>query len=60
MSAALVIAQFVLQYGFPAALRLIELSRKPDPTLADWQALFEIADKKSYDDYIAGPTVPKP
>lgn len=51
------IAQFAVQYGIPAAQELIALLKKPDATIADVEALF--AKVKSYDSYNI-PNLPVP
>ena len=53
LETAVTIAGFVIKYGVPAFIRLIEICKKPDPTIEDWLAVFSIT-KKSYDDYLAG------
>lgn len=41
--AILVILQYAVQYGIPAALEIVKLFQKPNPTLADWEAAFAVA-----------------
>ncbi len=36
MAIAIIIAQFAIQYGIPAASELAALFEKPNPTAADW------------------------
>ena len=55
METAIVIAQFAIKYGIPAAESLVEMFRKPEPTLADWSVVFDKA-KKSYEQY--APPIP--
>lgn len=46
------IVQFALQYGIPAARKLVELFHTEKPTTEQWEAVFAPAEK-SYGDYIA-------
>lgn len=51
---------FAVQYGIPAALKIIDLMKKKDATIEDVQAAFQAA-HKSYSDYEnlpEGSTVP--
>jgi hypothetical protein len=50
---AALIVQALIQYGPAAALAIKNVLSKPDPTQADWDAVFAVATQKSYDDYIA-------
>lgn len=52
-AAALIIIQALLQYGPAAALAIKNILSKPDPSQADWDAVFAAATQKSYDDYTA-------
>lgn len=52
-----IIAQFAIQYGIPAALKLVALFEKKDATVEDVKAAFALA-HKSYEEYIAV-TAPK-
>lgn len=52
MNTAIIIAQFILQYGLPAFQKIIELtSQKTEPTPEQWAAVWALAEK-SYEDYI--------
>ena len=44
---SLLIVETFLRYGVPAALKVIEIFNKPDPTLADWNSLFELSQKSN-------------
>lgn len=46
----ILVAQILLKYGPVVAEELAVLFHAPDPTLADWQALF--AKVKTYEDYV--------
>jgi hypothetical protein len=48
-----IVIQALLQYGPAAALAIKNILSKPEPTQADWDAVFAAATQKSYDDYIA-------
>jgi hypothetical protein len=52
----LVVAQLLLKYGVDAARSFVLLFQKGDPTIEDWNALFDKV--KTYEDY--APPVPKP
>lgn len=52
------IANFAIQFGFPAALKLIALFEKKDATVEDVKAAFALA-HKSYEDYVNGTALPK-
>jgi hypothetical protein len=41
------ILEFALKYGIPAARQIVELARKPEPTLEDWNLLFDRATEHS-------------
>lgn len=41
--AILLIVQYALQFGIPAALEIVKLFQKTNPTLADWEAAFAVA-----------------
>ena len=43
MATALIIANFALTYGIPAAQELVALFDKPNPTAADWALVFNKA-----------------
>lgn len=43
MATAIIIAQFAIQYGIPAAQELAALFEKPNPTAADWALVFNKA-----------------
>jgi hypothetical protein len=43
MATAIIIAQFAIQYGIPAAQELTALFQKPNPTVADWQVVWDKA-----------------
>lgn len=45
-----ILAQFAIQFGLPAALKLIDLYRKRDATIEDVHAAFSAA-YKSYEEY---------
>lgn len=51
--ATLLIAEALIKYGPALAKALIAIFKKDNPTEADWNALFAVAEK-SYDDYVAG------
>lgn len=51
MSEGLIIAQFALQYGIPAARELLALLRTPNPTAEQWQKVWDTAEK-GYDTYL--------
>ena len=51
------IAGFITKYGIPAFKELLKVLRKPDPTDADWQAVWDRAEKP-FDD--RGPITPSP
>ena len=53
MNTALIvtIAQYAIKYGIPAAQELIKLFKKADPTVEDWEKVFDLS-KKSYEDYV--------
>jgi hypothetical protein len=53
-----IIAQFAIQYGIPAALKLVSLFEKKDATVEDVKAAFSLA-HKSYEEYVAGAMLPK-
>lgn len=44
------IIQFSIQYGIPAALKIIDLFQKKDATIEDVKAAFALA-HKSYEEY---------
>ena len=54
MNTAILIAQALLKYGPAVARGIAELFEKPNPTLADWEKVFVLAEK-SYDDYVKTP-----
>lgn len=56
MSTAVIIAQFAIQFGIPAAQKLVALLNNPNPTQADWDAVWALA-AKPYDSYINPPGV---
>ena len=43
MATALLIAQFAILYGVPAAQELVALFSKPNPTPADWDVVWKKA-----------------
>jgi hypothetical protein len=47
------VLQYGLMYGPDAAKAVKAILTKPDPSEADWDALFAVATKQTYDDYIA-------
>lgn len=53
MSAPLIIALALLQYGPGLARALVEIFRKPEGTItaADWEKVFALAEKP-YDEYV--------
>jgi hypothetical protein len=55
---ALLLIQVLLKYGPDVAKAAHDILTKNDPTKADWDALFEKALSKTYDEYVAG--APKP
>jgi len=48
----MLVAQYALQYGIPAAQKLVALFRKESVTEEDWNELFAIS-QKGHDQYIA-------
>lgn len=50
MNAAMIIAQFAIQYGIPAAQALVALFNKPSPTAEDWNTVFALV--KPYESYV--------
>lgn len=44
METALIIAQLLLKYGPGVALAVAKIFEKPAPTLADWEAVFALAE----------------
>lgn len=52
------IISYTIKFGIPAGQALVKLFRTPNPTDADWDAMFALS-QKSYDDYINGPQPPK-
>lgn len=51
---ALIIANWALQYGIPAARQIAAiLYGKEEPTLDMWNAVFDAAQSKSYEDYVS-------
>ena len=53
-SAALIIAEALLKFGPALARGLMELFAKPEPTAADWEKIFQLAEK-SYEEYTKKP-----
>lgn len=55
MSPAIItlIAQFAVEFGIPAARRLVAMYQKTDETVSveEWNAIFDLA-KKSEDEYV--------
>lgn len=45
------IAQYALEYGLPAARKLVELFRTPAPTWDQWDDIFALSEKP-FDDYV--------
>lgn len=41
------ILNYAVTYGIPAARKIVELIRKPDPTLEDWNRAFDAATKNA-------------
>ena len=51
MSEGMIIAQFAIQYGLHAAVQLVALLRKGEPTtVAEWKELAEMG--KTYEQYM--------
>lgn len=44
LSFAVTIAQLIIKDAIPLARKLVEIVHKPDPTLADWNALLDDAE----------------
>lgn len=53
-----IIASALIKYGPAAAKALYEIFTKPAPTDADWNKVFDLAEK-SYEDYVK-PVEPAP
>jgi hypothetical protein len=53
MSTVQLIIQALIIYGPAAAAAIKAVLMKEDPTKEDWDAVFNAAAQKSYDDYIA-------
>lgn len=49
-----ILAQFAVQFGLPAAIKLIDLFKKRDATVEDVSAAFALA-RKAYEEYEALP-----
>lgn len=45
MNSVIIIAQFAIQYGIPAAQKLIALFEVQSPTAAQWAEVFALAEK---------------
>ena len=52
MSQAMIIAQFAIQYGIPAAQKLIALFAKEAPSNDDWLQVWALCEKP-YEAYVA-------
>ena len=48
---AILIVQSLIKYGPEVARAIAAIFQKSDPTPAEWEAVFKLAEK-SYDDYV--------
>lgn len=41
------ILEFSLKFGIPAARQIVEMIRKPEPTVDDWDKVFDLAESNA-------------